>query len=219
MAHDDVNSSASDTETPASAFSEFDPIRAERHRFDQDFLELQDSRSSSGRVMYVFVRSRLRSFGLANAYKEAYILNEAYIRGTRLIDQGNVIHNPTAWLRQTAYNIIRELRRDQKKLAPLEETSLPEVADTVSEQLEDDLNTLRMAFQMLTAKDQTLLNLKIVDGLSWRQVRETLKASGYGDCAEAVLRKRKERALTRLRKKFHALKPPDGYPESQPGQG
>lgn len=76
------------------------------------------------------------------------------------------------------------------------------------EDLEDDLAMLRIAFQMLDSEDQKLLNLKIVEERSWREIREILNLAGGGDCSEPALRKRKERALIRLRKKFHALKPP-----------
>jgi hypothetical protein len=55
--------------------------------------------------------------------------------------------------------------------------------------------------------DQRLLNLKIVEGRAWSEIRVILREEGYGDYKEFNLRKRKERALIRLRKKYHALKP------------
>ncbi len=187
-----------------------------RHQFDAEFLDLQDPRNSSGRLIYVFIRRSLFAFHLRGSYTEACILNEAYVRGIRLIDQGQIIRNPAAWLRQTGYNIIRELHRDRARMCPFEEylaelLPLPEVL----ERTQDDIATLRLAFQMLDSKDQDLLNLKIVQELSWKEIREALRLKGIGDCAEDVLRKRKERALIRLRKKFHSLKPPEELPLKQ----
>jgi DNA-directed RNA polymerase specialized sigma24 family protein len=183
---------------------------AERRKFENDFLELQDSHSSSGRLMYVLVRRSLWQFHLQGIYSEACILNEAYIRGCELIGRGEVIRNSGAWLKQTAYNIVREWSRYERKSVPLEEHLLADLQDFRSpEVLKDDLMTLRLAFQMLDAKDQQLLNLKICEGLSWKEIQERLQLQGQGHLTEALLRKRKERALTRLRKKFHALKPPE----------
>jgi DNA-directed RNA polymerase specialized sigma24 family protein len=137
-------------------------------------------------------------------------LNEAYIRGCQLIDRGETIRNSSAWLRQTAYNIIREWSRYERKTIPLEEHLLENLQGAVAaEVIEDDLSTLRLALQMLSAKDQQLLNLKIGEGFSWKQIQEAWQLQGYGNLTEASLRKRKERALIKLRKKFHALKPPD----------
>jgi DNA-directed RNA polymerase specialized sigma24 family protein len=177
-------------------------------QFTTDFLELQNPNGSSGRLMYAFIRRTLQQFHLQSNYREACILNEAYLRGLRQIRRGQLIHNAPAWLRSTSYNIIRELKRDQQKAVSLQDQMLEmQPAPVASDDLEDDLATLRLAFQLLSKSDQKLLNLKIVDGYSWGEIRAILDQQGYGDHDEAKLRKRKERALIRLRKKFHALKP------------
>ena len=72
-----------------------------------------------------------------------------------------------------------------------------------AEVIEDDLATMQLAFQLLSKShegDHRLLNLKIVEGLSWSEIRVVLRQEGYGDHDEVKLRKRKERALIRLRK-------------------
>jgi DNA-directed RNA polymerase specialized sigma24 family protein len=186
-------------------------IQEELCKFEKDFLELQNPRSSTGRLMYVFVRRSLQVFRLSANYREAFVLNEAYIRATKLINEGGAIHNVQAWVRSTTYNIIRELSRERQKSEPLEEHIIATVEQpsVLLEELEDDLETVRIAFGCLDPKDQRLLNLKIVEGLSWREIREVLRLEGWRDLTEEALRKRKERALIRLRKKFHALKPPE----------
>jgi DNA-directed RNA polymerase specialized sigma24 family protein len=192
---------------------QFDPERqasyAEaRRKFEDDFLELQTASSSSGRLMYVFVRRSLWQFHLAGNYSEACVLNEAYIRGCEAIARGETIRSTGAWLRATVYNIIREYSRYHQKMEALEEPKLQDMVFPMpSEAMEDDLATLRLAFQMLSAKDQQLLNLKIAEGLSWKEVQEAIKLQGGGTYSEVSLRKRKERALIKLRKKFHSLKP------------
>lgn len=183
-------------------------LLANQIQFLTDFAELLNPNSSSGRLMFAFTRRTLRAFSLECSYREAYVLNEAFLRGLRQIREGYIILNPQAWLRSTSYNIIRELKREQQKLVPFQDYMLEgKELDVPSADLEDDLATLRLALQMLDPSDQRLLNLKIVEGLSWKQIRDVLRQEGFGDHDEAKLRKRKERALIRLRKKFHALKP------------
>lgn len=177
-------------------------------QFITDFLELQNPNSSTGRLMYAFLRRTLRAFHLETNYREAYILHEAFLRGLTQIQKGQLIRNPSAWLRSTAYNIVRELKRDQQKSVSFEDYMLEVQQPAVSpEDLEDDLATMRLSYQLLSKVDQRLLNLKIVEGRPWSEIRVILRQEGYGDHDEAKLRKRKERALIRLRKKYHALKP------------
>lgn len=192
-----------------------DLIQYYRQQFETDFLELQKQDSSTGRLMYVFLRRTLGNFHLQGSYNEAYVLNEAYIRGIKCIEKGEQIFHPSAWLRKTAYNIIRELHRDHQKCTKLDETIAESLSTfSVAEELTTNLIILRLAFQMLDPKDQRLLNLKIVEGLAWKNISEILRRYGERDCSEAGLRKRKERALIRLRKKFHMLKPAlDGWDE------
>lgn len=182
-----------------------------QHRlwFDNEFLELQNPKTSSGRLLFVFVRRELRNFHIEKLYREAYILNEAYIRGVQQIATGTVILNVSAWLRAVCYRIIRELHREYKKSSSLDK-DVPEDYPAISPvDLEDDLATLRIAFQTLPPFDQRLLTLKIVGERSFQEIREILRVEGFGDFSQATLRKRKERSLARLRKKYHAIKPPE----------
>jgi RNA polymerase sigma factor (sigma-70 family) len=180
------------------------------HNWNEKFKELFNSKNSSGRLMYVFVRQMLRQFQLDGSYSEAYILNEAYLRGVKRIQEGKVIYNASAWLKSAARNIVRELARNRQKLASWDSDFLVQLeqkpTEDWSEELANDTITLETAFQLLDPLEQKILNLKIVDELSWCEIQGILRIEGYGDFTEAVLRKKKERALTRLRKKYHALK-------------
>jgi DNA-directed RNA polymerase specialized sigma24 family protein len=185
-------------------------VQQERLRFDAKFSALLDRESSDGRLIFTFIQRELRRFRLQNYYQDALILNEVYFRGVERIATGEVIRNLPAWVRSTAYNIIRELSREYQKSSPLQEESLDSQQPPVScSDLEDDFATVRMAFQLLSPEDQRLLNLKIVENHSWKEIRTILKREGAGDLPEATLRKRKERALIRLREKYHAIKPPE----------
>jgi DNA-directed RNA polymerase specialized sigma24 family protein len=183
-------------------------VALEKERFDEEVSELQNANSSSGRLLYVFVRRSLRSFNLDKNYAEAFLLNEAYLRGVSLINKGEVIQNIPAWYRKTIYNIVRELKREQQKTDPFEDHMMEvEQPQPLLEELDDDLKTLHLALESLDDEDKQLLHLKIIENLPWREIKLIMRLQGAGDYPEATWRKRKERALIKLRKKYHELKP------------
>jgi DNA-directed RNA polymerase specialized sigma24 family protein len=177
----------------------------ERSKFDADFKELLDLKSSTGRLMFAFVRRELKAFHLDKLYREAYVLNEAYVRAIATISKGIIIRDSSAWLRGTMFRIVRELSREHQKTVSLEENLLENRSIVSPEELQNELARLIWAFQFLPPKDQELLHMKVVENLSWQEIREAWRMKGHGDYLEATLRKRKERALIRLRKKYHAL--------------
>lgn len=210
MAAEQFESKTPDSEVCPAEHQELqDKIAEEWNRFSLKFLELLDSESSSGRLLFVFVRTRLRQFHLEKSYQEAFILNEVYIRAREKIQQGEVIRLPSAWIRQTAYNCIRELSREQRRSVEFQEDYLqePTFKPLEPEGLTQDLAIMGKALDGLESLDRTLLELKVVEGLSWKEIRALLFKDGYGDYSEDALRKRKERALRNLRNIYHSLKP------------
>jgi len=176
-----------------------------RITFDKEFSDFSNPQSIKGRVIFASIRRVLRQFRLHKLYDEAFLLNEAYIRAIACIRRGLEIRNASAWLRGTIFRIVRELSREQQRTIPLEETFW-DIHTIVSpdEDLQDELLRLSTAIQLLSLQDQELLQMKVVENLSWTEIREIWKTRGYGDCAEATLRKRKERALSQLRKIYYA---------------
>lgn len=146
------------------------------------------------------VKRDLKKFNLSGKYSEVYVLNEAYIRGIRLIRKGEKIHNPLAWIRTTCVNIIRELSREEKKNLDLT-IDVPDVRSADAE-FESDFSQkfmlMKRAFEQLTPVDQEILTLKVVNGLAWKKVAEELSQKGVNLNGPA-LRKRKERAIKALR--------------------
>lgn len=204
----DYNSSSSNTNSQSCDNFAHDTESEAIKQLLDEAKGLLCSSSSSGRLLYAFVRRNLCVFHLNGDFCEAAILNEALIRAVTATRKGIIIQELPAWLRGAAYNIIREKSRDRKKLVPLEsETDRLEQIVFEPEDIEEDLRFIAVAFGMLEARDQRLLTLKLVDGLSWQEIHEILSAEGQHNCSIPALRKQKERALIRLRKKFHALKP------------
>ena len=132
------------------------------------------------------------------------------------------IHQPKAWMRRTAYNIIRECKRDRQHYSTLafdelmdqgqrvDLTSPPAVNDAA---ITDAINSVLQAFEALSVGDRNLIQWKVIDGLSWQEVQTRLVTQGEDRASQAALRKRGQRALERLRRAYHMFNGEPGSPE------
>lgn len=185
-------------------------IKNKLAEFNTRFSELMCHGNSDGRILFAFTRRLLMQFNQKDYYREAYIINEAYTRGVQIINKGDTIRKFSPWLRGTIYNIVRELSRGKKRenLAEFNEeihyqTQYSLIAE---EDLNHELHLIKLAYEMLDPNDKQLLNLKIVERYTWREISEILRAKGGKTPSESALRKRKERALVNLRKLYHEVK-------------
>lgn len=178
---------------------------------DQEFQELLNRNNSRGRSLWVSVRCNLFQFHLVDIHKESDIIHEVYLRAIRYVESGKTINNLAAWCRKTAYNYTRELSRDHKRSQSLVEPNAVseeleiEWRRVTDEEIDTDITLISEAFKQLTPLDQQILQLFVVEGLPWKDVRQRLAQMNDQERSEAALRKIKERAVKRLRKKFHAL--------------
>lgn len=178
--------------------------------FNDKIKELLHPESDDGIAVFVFIRQRLWQFHLNGSYDIAYVVNEAYIRAHKLIHSGkDPIKSLPAWLKQTALNVIRELSRQEHRYLPLEEERWVECEEQPpisNEDLRDEPPIgLAHAFRQLTPAEQDLLNWKIVADLPWKEVLRLYRDRYDTDCTEVALRKKKERALRKLRQIYLEL--------------
>lgn len=177
----------------------------EWHRFNCECLELLRPNNSNGIVLLAFLKRLLKQFRLNGCYTEMYIFNEAYVRAYKLIKQkGEAIKNPLTWLKKTGCNIIYELSRKQQTSVPFEEANqvhldFNPISDEV---LEANWEKVKAAFQQLSIEEQRLINLKIVQGLSWREICNIYHQEGQ-PYKEEALRKKKERIIKKLRQIYY----------------
>jgi hypothetical protein len=169
--------------------------------FLSELQELLDPESPSGLSLSVFLENKLRQFHLNRLYDHADILSEVLLRAHKLIhSEGVTVLQISAWTKKTAFNVIRELSRKEQKSTSLTENLLDKIDYTAGSDklVEDDFLAINQAMKMLDSEEQRLLQLKLVECLSWRDISEIFRDEGY-DYKEAALRKKKERSLSKLR--------------------
>lgn len=192
-------------------------VPPETRQFNRDVQHLLQMNTPRGRSLRGFIHQSLRQFGLAGYCCEFDVLTEAYLRGVRYTLRGNQIVQSHAWLRSTAYNIIREWKRERARYCAV---AFEELLDQGVGAYYDDsgpwdmgwqwdmfwaeaeIQRVVQAFHALDEGDRTLLHWKVVEMLSWQLIHARLAAQGER-VSLPTLRKRGQRALERLRQKYH----------------
>lgn len=194
------------------------PHPPQTQQFNQEIQILLSPKNPHARSLLAFIYREIRQFHLQGRISEVDIFIEAYMRGvdyTRAT--GNSIQRPKAWMRRTAYNIIREYSRNQQRYRQVAFDELVENQmaglphwETCLETggVDGEIRVVLEAIAALSPEDCQLIQLRVIEGLSWQQVGEILRSLGHPPTSRATLRKRGQRALERLRVEYHRRHPP-----------
>jgi DNA-directed RNA polymerase specialized sigma24 family protein len=185
--------------------------------FDTEFTKLLQPDNPVAVSLRAFLRRTLGAFRLLGFYSEMEVLSEVYIRGHRLIhDQCTTIDNPSAWVRKTAHNVIREWSRKGQHSIPLDYEVIDDREENLSYRLalEEEVAILYKVRQSLTKEEQRLLTLRIDKNLSWREIAGIYAEEG-NPITESALRQQKTRILKHLRRIYHALRPLTDFESNQ----
>ena len=182
-----------------------------RERFDEEFPALVMSNNPDAYSVFTFVQQRLRQFRLWN-HEPDEILNEVYLRGCKLIESGEEIKKPLAWIRVTALNVIRERSRERDKMNNYtHQVDLIVASSLTTFEVEDyptdnpNYIALKRALSNMSAKDLDILQLRHgQENLSWKEIGKRLENGAHCSTNPATLRQQGFRALKRLRKLFHS---------------
>jgi DNA-directed RNA polymerase specialized sigma24 family protein len=195
---------------------------SETEQFNRDVQFLLKPKNPNARSLLAFIHRTIRQFGLQVYITEIDIFVEAYLRGVKYTQEHQTeIRQPKAWMRRTAYNIIRECKRDRQRYSALAFDELmdqgppgqsaPEEVDSAD--IADSISAVLEALERLSPGDRSLIQWQIVEGLSWQEVQSRLVAEGEDFVPLATLRKRGQRALERLRRAYHIVNGEPGSPE------
>lgn len=203
------------TGSSVSAFQHFNAV----------IKDLSRSRGEIHDLKYLaalnFIRKKLKDHNVDAELHE--VINECYLRGLLKLQKGEVIINPLAWIRSTAYNVIREMSRSNTKAvadssqvdAHLEKTPSSTAKLQLEQQEELSLaqqsfNKVRELLSRLKEEEQLLVELKWLKGLSWEAVAREVSSGGKSVKTETV-KKRGQRAVAKIRKQF--LKEGGDFPD------
>lgn len=185
----------------------------QRKALDEVMQQILSEDNPYAYSMIATVRRYIQHFGLSSQVEPADILVEAYLRGLKITEQGTLILSCRAWIKGTARYIALERFRHQRRERPTNPQA--SVLETPSESKEDcqdscDRNfaILWQAFEQLrrTSPDiAELMDWRVLQGLSWSQIRQRLVARDGKSHSEEALRQRASRAKRKLRRLFHEL--------------
>lgn len=184
---------------------------SETQQFNHDVQLLLKPNNPHARSLLAFIKRTIQQFGLQAHITEIDIFVEAYLRGVRYTQQNHEhIRQPKAWMRRTAYNIIRECKRDRQRYLAVafdelmeQEAAASDPATVDDEMIVNAIASVLQALADLSPGDRNLIQWKVVEGLTWPQVQTKLVATGEEWASLATLRKRGQRALERLRHAYH----------------
>lgn len=193
------------------------PSSPELRCFNIEIEFLLKPKNPRARSLYSFIKRTLWQFHLDGIYTEIDIFNQAYLRGVSLTQSGTAINSPKAWIRTTAFNIIRELSRTHQREQTVEYNELAEfdqaklkialmqesnslVSDEV---IEADLQAVLLSLKELNPKECRIIQLRTIQNLSWKEVAQHLVELGEEVQSEVALRKQGQRVMERLRQLYH----------------
>lgn len=165
--------------------------------------------------LYKHVQARLRQFNMINNYSPDDIIIDTISRWNKKTKKGEQVPNVEAWMKLTALNCIRELYRQDHRVTVSMRVNLhdPSTFETnpsllqaviaasetnIEDEGEDRWQQVREVMSKLPEDKRELLELRVVEELSWNEVGSRYAAQGK-NVKVATLRKRGERALEELR--------------------
>ncbi len=173
---------------------------------------LSQEGDESTRKIFFFIKRILRQFRLDSQLQESEILIDAYLRIREKIKSGESIKNISAYLNRVSYNIVREHSKKQKRSEKLHGRLLdngyghPDIILGGDSSNYDKITILLESLKKLKNEDLEILQLHIVEGLSWEEIRGYFSSCKGKKLSNSALRKQGERALRRLREAYTSVK-------------
>lgn len=186
----------------------------QREIINQFFTEaFSKKRKNQGKTLVKFVSRTIFKFGLSSDIAVEEVIGEAYERALKSTDKGILIKNIAGWARTTCLNVIREYKRERNRENLLFHEKKFEINDELNSrcyaehihQKAEWSQTLTRAWRQLSRQEQEILDLRIVEGMSWRQVAETIRTRTGKAVKTDAVRKQGQRAKDKLKAIYLSL--------------
>ena len=176
--------------------------------FNLRFLSMINPEDKDTINIIPYVVMMIKKFPLVNLTAQE-ICHESYIRSYKKIIKGEVIKNYQGWFKKVSFNIIREENAKEKKRIGLQERLIPNIPNydsKISFNNTDKITQLYACIETLNAQEFQLLKLKIVEGMTYEEIGNSLVEQGeetMNDAKlQAKLRQQVKRAKAKLRRNF-----------------
>lgn len=192
---------------------------ANRRQFEQAIESLFSVDNPDSRIFCASIKRQLNQFKLGRTYDVKEVIAEAYTRGIQQIESGKCIDNPLGWLRVTCINVIRELKRQQHKSDNPKFDQLPWTDGGIvysDAMVQEDHLAIQTAARQLNSEDQLLLELRVIRGLSWKEVGDCLVDADGQHLKEGTARQRGARILEKLRLLYEEVRQDIQLPKDVP---
>jgi RNA polymerase sigma factor (sigma-70 family) len=180
-------------------------------QFNEAIYVLLKANTAHSKSLLAYIRRTLWQYNLDKRFSATDIFIEAYVRGVQFLlrSEEQTIKKPSAWMRMTVLNIVREKSRETKRSVPL--TWEIESTTTPPDGPDNPVNegcflAVIQAFNNLNHEERKIIQLRYFENMKWDEVREKIGDLGL---TTPTLRKRGQRALERLREEYHKIKPVD----------
>jgi RNA polymerase sigma factor (sigma-70 family) len=186
-----------------------------REEYEQGLQELNDYLSrvlaadavDSDRSLLFFIRRRLFQYHLEGHLTIEDVLHEAVLRTQQAIQTGTVIQCIPAWMNKVCFHIICERSRESQSKQKLDrqlelELDVGMGLEPIFEYSMEKIGSLVASWETLKEPEQQILVLRHVEKYSWKEIANRLSDLEGKNISEPTVRKRGERALTRLRASF-----------------
>ncbi|MEM9219629.1 MAG: hypothetical protein AAGD25_35525 [Cyanobacteria bacterium P01_F01_bin.150] len=203
--------------------SSFNESHNNQFTLEQQVKEWLMPHESGKSRQLLLIRRYLRQFGLMDIISEVEVFNEAYIRVKKQVDAGKKIENLPAWFNKICFNIVREHKREQKRLQELVKKSSSAIDTTyepassfISELFsEEDFSRIKTIMNEMEISGDLdnkciveIIKLRFINDLKWKEVGDVLVLKGFYDkndkALQERLRQKGSRLLKGLKKEFLA---------------
>lgn len=206
------------THSPQNFDFNGDPVPAWKQEFQLKVSEMLRPNDFDGTALLRFLRhwmfrSRIKNVDALDILQEAVKRGLVYIQGNQ-----QPITNPSAWLRGTCLNILRDKLKERDRnenlvarldaLCGVSQGEIPpnsERSPLAEAEFLEQLETLQKSIDALTTDDRLIICMHFFEEKTYAQIQAYFKRRDDQLIAEATLRQRESRALKRLRKIFLKL--------------